>query len=58
MAGSLVEYDYVRAINNVNVLEELVNEIASRPQVDLPETAQPGSDYGNRSGGVARTTVR
>ena len=49
MAGSLVEFDYERAINNVAVLEELVDEIASRPMVDLPETALPGSEYGARS---------
>lgn len=51
IAGSLVEYDYVRAINNIDVLAELVDEIEARPQVDLPETAVPGSDYGPRSGG-------
>ena len=49
IAGSLVEFDYVRAVNNVAVLEELVNEIESRPQVDLPETGAPGSEYGQRS---------
>jgi hypothetical protein len=51
IAGSLVEYDYVRAINNVDVIEQLVDEIESRPQVDLPETALPGSSHGPRSGG-------
>jgi hypothetical protein len=55
IAGSLVEYDYQRAVNNVNVLAELIDEIEARPQVDLPETALPGSEYGNRSGGTNRT---
>jgi hypothetical protein len=59
MAGSLVTYDYERAINNISVLEELVNEIEARDTVDLPETADPGSNYGPRSGGTAsKTSVR
>ena len=49
IAGSLVEFDYVRAVNNIAVIEELVEELAVRPQVDLPETALPGSDHGPRS---------
>lgn len=56
LAGSLVEYDFKRAANNIDVLEELLEEIAARPSVDLPETALPGSEIGNRSGGT--TTVR
>jgi len=55
IAGSLVEFDYKRAVNNIDVLEELLEEIAARPMVDLPETALPGSEIGPRSGG---TTVR
>jgi len=51
IAGSLVEYDYQRAKNNLAVIEELVNEIEARPQVDLPETALPGSTHAPRSGG-------
>ena len=51
IAGSLVEFDYVRAVNNIDVIEQLVDEIESRPQVDLPETANPGSSHGPRSGG-------
>ena len=54
LAGSLGEYDYQRAINNVGVIEQLVDEIESRPQVDLPETALPGSEHGPRSGGTNR----
>ena len=51
IAGSLVEYDYQRAVNNLAVIEQLVDEIESRPQVDLPETALPGSSHAPRSGG-------
>jgi hypothetical protein len=51
IAGSLVEYDYQRAVNNLAVIEQLVEEIEARPQVDLPETADPGSTHGPRSGG-------
>jgi len=50
IAGSLVEYDYQRAVNNIDVLEQLVDEIAARPIIDLPETGAAGSNYGNRSG--------
>lgn len=51
IAGSLVEYDYIRAINNIDVIEQLVDEIENRPWVDLPETADPGATHGPRSGG-------
>jgi len=51
MAGSLVEFDYLRAINNVASIEKLLTEIENRPFLDLPETAQPGSAHGPRSGG-------
>jgi len=49
LAGSLVEYDYVRAINNIDVIEQLVDEIAARDIIDLPETGTPGSIYGERT---------
>lgn len=51
LAGSLVEFDYDRATNNVNVIDKLLNEIENRPFIDLPETALPGSTHGKRSGG-------
>lgn len=54
IAGSLIQYDYERAINNIAVIEELVDEIEARPTVDLPETADPGSTYGPRSGGASK----
>lgn len=51
IAGSLVEFDYQRAMNNLDVLEQLVDEIEARPIIDLPETALPGSTHGQRTGG-------
>jgi len=56
LAGSLVEYDYIRAVNNIDVLEQLVDEIAARPIIDLPETGAPGSTYGERTsaGGILK----
>lgn len=46
VAGSLVEFDYQRAINNLGTLAKLVAELEERPILDLPETAEPGSAYG------------
>jgi hypothetical protein len=51
MAGSLVEFDNVRAENNLLVLDKLLDEMEARPFLDLPETAEPGSEYSARSGG-------
>ena len=51
MAGALVDFDYERAINNLEVIQQLLNEIDARPFLDLPETANPGSEYGARSSG-------
>lgn len=51
MAGSLVEFDYTRLVNNLEVIAKLLNEIEERPFVDLPETSAPGSSYQVRSGG-------
>ena len=56
MAGSLVSFDYDRTINNINAIAKLLAEIKARPFIDLPETANPGSDHGKRSGGKAKTT--
>lgn len=53
MAGALVEFDYERAINNIGVIEQLLAEISARPFLDLPETANPGSEYGARSSGIS-----
>jgi hypothetical protein len=56
LAGSLVEFDFTRASVNIDVLEELLEEIAEFPPVDLPETALPGSEIGKRSGAKAKTS--
>lgn len=53
MAGSLVEFDYTRAVNNINAIEKILAEIKARPFLDLPETANPGSGHKARSGGKA-----
>jgi hypothetical protein len=45
LAGSLVDFDHERAINNLDVLNKLLDEIEARPMLDLPETAEPGSTY-------------
>ena len=50
MAGSLVSFDFERAITNIASIEKLLLEIESRPFIDLPETAQPGSTHGKRTG--------
>lgn len=54
MAGSLVEFDHARALNNIQSIGKLLEEIKARPFLDLPETAQPGSTHGSRSGGKAK----
>ena len=56
MAGSLVEFDYLRAVNNIDSIEKLLLEIEARPFLDLPETAQPGSEHATRTG--SKTTLR
>ena len=43
IAGSLVEFDFQRAKNNVAVMRKLLAEMVSRPVLDLPETAAPGA---------------
>lgn len=50
MAGSLVSFDFARAQNNIMSLQKMLDEIKARPFLDLPETSEPGSDYGTRSG--------
>ena len=56
MAGSLVEFDYARATNNIASIQKLLDEIKARPFLDLPETAQPGSAHKARTG--SSKTVR
>ena len=54
MAGSLVSFDYERAKNNIASISKLLAEIKARPFLDLPETSDPGSAHGSRSGGGSR----
>lgn len=49
LAGSLVEFDFLRASNNIAVIEQLLSEIEGRPFLDLPETSNPGATEGPRS---------
>jgi len=51
MAGSLVSFDYNRAVGNIASINKLLDEIKARPFLDLPETADPGSAHGPRTGG-------
>lgn len=46
IAGSLTQFDHERAKNNLGVLKKLLVEMTSRPALDLPETAVPGSEIG------------
>lgn len=55
IAGSLVEYDYTRAVNNLAVISQLIDEIAETPWVDLPETDGPNTTHGPRSSGKSKT---
>jgi hypothetical protein len=52
MAGSLVSFDFERAKNNISSINKLLAEIKARPFLDLPETSDPGSTHGTRSGGT------
>jgi hypothetical protein len=54
MAGSMVSFDNERAANNIASITKLLQEIKDRPFLDLPETANPGSAHGSRSGGGTR----
>lgn len=49
MAGSLVSFDYERTSNNLDTISKMLDEIESRPFLDLPETDSPGSSYGTRT---------
>lgn len=49
MAGSMVSFDYNRALNNLGVLSKMLDEMEARPFLDLPETSEPGSGYQPRT---------
>lgn len=55
MPGSLISFDSDRAANNLDVIEKLLDEVKARPFLDLPETAEPGSTFGNRGTGATPT---
>ena len=56
LAGSLVSFDSERATTNIDVIQQLLTEIEARPFLDLPETADPGSEHTTRTGAKAKTT--
>lgn len=41
LAGSLVDFDAIRATNNIDAIDKLLDEIEERPMLDLPETSVP-----------------
>jgi hypothetical protein len=49
IAGSLTDFDFERGKNNIGTIRKLLDEIVSRPVLDLPETAVPGSNVGEAS---------
>lgn len=56
LGGSLVSFDYDRAINNVESIAKLLKEIENRPFIDLPETSAPGAEAKSRSSAGTTTT--
>lgn len=50
LAGALVEFDFNRANNNLDVIAKLLDEIEARPVLDLPETAAPGAELTDQYG--------
>jgi hypothetical protein len=49
MAGSMVGFDFDRAMNNLAVVSKMLDELEARPFLDLPETSEPGSEYAPRT---------
>ena len=41
--GGLIDFDHIRARNNLAVLGKLMDEFRNRPMIDVPETAEPGA---------------
>lgn len=61
LPGSMTHEDGIRALNNIDVIEKLLNEMAidihsagTDGFLDLPTTAEPGSEFGVRSSGSAK----
>lgn len=46
LAGSLLDFDMTRALNNVHVIEELLDEIEQMDPLDMAETNVTASTYG------------
>ena len=51
ISGSLLEFDYKRAVNNIGVITKLLDELEERPTLDLPETSEPGAKQTTRTRG-------
>jgi len=58
MAGSLVSFDYERAIVNIDSIEKILSEIEARPFLDLPETANPSTEHSGAVGSVSKTALK
>jgi len=43
LAGSILDADYTRIKNHLGVITQYLNELETRPAVDLPETAFPAA---------------
>ena len=46
LAGSLLDFDRDRALNNIGTIEELLDEIKDMPPLDMAETNVTNSNYG------------
>ena len=54
IAGSLIDFDYARFEFNIGSISKLVEEIEEKPHLDLPRSADPGSEKAARSGGKSK----
>jgi hypothetical protein len=44
LAGSLTDADHNRSVNQLDVIDQYLTEMANRPVIDLPETAFPEAE--------------
>ena len=58
LAGSMEEFDYNRAMTNLDELSQLLDEMEKRPSMDLPETALPEAELKETTGGRSRTKAK
>lgn len=56
LPGALLEFDHIRCINNLGVIGKLLDEVEQRPFLDLPETSEPGAQFGIRTSSGGSTT--